>query len=341
MKQQITKPSPARAPEAIRPVASWKTFAGRNRGWIAAGTAAAALAASAVVNRANARRAELRTPPAGKFVEVDGVRLHYVDRGQGTAVVLLHGNGVLLQDFQVSGVLGLAAEHHRIIAFDRPGFGYSERPRSTMWTPAAQADLLTRALARIGVERAVVVGHSWGTMVALAMALDHPEAVAGLVLLSGYYYGTVRPDVVPFSMPAIPVVGDVMANTVSPLAGLLAGPLAVKASFAPASISDKFADFPVAMTLRAAQVRATAADTAMMVPGAIALSRRYRELKLPVVVMAGDGDLIAHVAKHAERVVGDIEDAELRVVPGQGHLFHYAVPDQVVSAIDSVVTRSR
>jgi pimeloyl-ACP methyl ester carboxylesterase len=151
---------------------------------------------SALFNRASARRAEAATPPTGKFVEVDGVRLHYVDRGEGPVVVLFHGDGVMLQDFDVSGVLPLAAEQHRVIAFDRPGYGYSERPRSTIWTPAAQAELIASALKKIGVERAVVVGHSWGTLVALAMALDHPGVVSGLVLLSGYYYGTARPDVI-------------------------------------------------------------------------------------------------------------------------------------------------
>lgn len=315
---------------------SWKRFAGRNRGWIAAGAATAALVGSALFNRASARRAEATTPPAGSFVEVDGVRLRYVDRGQGAAVVLLHGNGVLLQDFEASGVLGLAAEKHRVIAFDRPGFGYSDRPRSRIWTPAAQADLIARALKRLGVERAVVVGHSWGAMAALAMALDHPEAVSGLVLLSGYYYGTARPDVAPASLPAVPVLGDLMAHTVSPLSGRLIGPPAVKASFAPAPVSGKFASLPVAMTLRPSQVRATAADAAMMVPGAVALSRRYGELALPVIVMAGEGDLIAHLGKHAERLVEGVDGAELRVVRGQGHLFHYAVPDQVVAAIGDV-----
>ncbi len=318
---------------------SWRMFVERHGKWLGAGVAVAALAGIAVVNRASARRAEAATPPAGKFVEIDGVRLHYVDRGEGTPVVLLHGNGVLLQDFEVSGVLGIAAERHRVIAFDRPGFGYSDRPRAAVWTPAAQARLIARALEEIGAGPAVVVGHSWGTLVALAMALDHPDAVAGLVLLSGYYYGTARPDVVPASLPAIPVLGDLMANTVSPLAGLLVGPLAVKASFAPAPVPDTFARFPVAMTLRPSQIRATAGDTAMMIPSAICLSRRYGDLDLPIVVMAGEGDLIAHPDTHAERFVGDVASAELRIVPGQGHLFHYAVPEQVVDAVDDVFAR--
>jgi len=324
------------APEPLSVERGWRGAVTDNRGWLIAG---AAVVASAIFNQVNARRAEAAHPPAGRFVEVDGVRLHYVERGIGTPVVLLHGNGVTLQDFDVSGVLGLAAESHRVIAFDRPGFGYSDRPRSTIWTPQAQAAIIVAALGRLGVEKAVVVGHSWGAMVALAMALDHPEHVSGLVLLSGYYYGTARPDVGPFSLPAIPVAGDVLAHTLSPLSGALVGPAVIKASFAPAPVSDKFRDFPLGLTLRPSQVRATAADTALMVPQAARLSRRYGDLAVPLVIMAGAGDLIAHVSRHAERLAGDVAGSELRIVPDQGHLFHYAVPEQVVAAISDVARR--
>ncbi len=325
------KSRPARPKPAPR-----RSFVARNRKWIVAGTTVATLAAAAVYNRKASQRAEAATPPAGKFVEVDGIKLHYVERGAGSPVVLLHGNGVTLQDFEVSGVLALASAGHRVIAFDRPGFGYSERPRSTIWTPSAQAALLARALEQLKVEDAIVVGHSWGTMVALAMALDFPERVAGLVLLSGYYYGTARPDVIPSSLPAIPGLGDVMAHTISPLSGALMGPALLKASFAPAPVSEKFADFPAALALRPSQIRAAAAEAALMIPSAIALSGRYSELSVPVIIMAGQGDLIAHVGKHSERLIEDIPVSALRIVPDQGHLFHYAVPEQVMTAIEDV-----
>jgi pimeloyl-ACP methyl ester carboxylesterase len=74
----------------------------------------------------------------------------------------------------------------------------------------------------------------------------------------------------------------------------------------------------------------------MMVPAAIDLSRRYAELDVRVIAMAGEGDLIAHKDKHSERLVAELKIGELRVVPGQGHLFHYAVPEQVIDAIDEV-----
>lgn len=307
---------------------------------IAAGASAAVLIGSALFNRGSARRAERKTPPRGSFVEVDGVRLHYYDRGSGPPVVLLHGNGVMLQDFEVSGVLDLAAERNRVIAFDTPGFGHSDRPRSTVWTPTAQARLIAMALQKIGIQSVVVVGHSWGTMVALAMALDHPELVDGLVLLSGYYFGSVRLDVPPAALPAIPILGDVMAHTVSPLAGRLMAPAALYASFAPAPVPEQDRRLPLGMLVRPTQVRATAADAALMVPAAVALSRRYHELAAPVIVMAGEGDRIVDPAGQAQRFANQVENAEMRSVPDQGHMFHYAVPGQVVAAVIDVLARA-
>ena len=117
----------------------------RGAGTVLAATAAA-LAASALYNAYRTRRAEREHPPAGRFVEVDGVRLHYLERGAGPPVVLLHGNVVTAEDWVLSGVLDRVAERHRVVAFDRPGYGHSDRPRGSAWTAAEQADLLRRAL---------------------------------------------------------------------------------------------------------------------------------------------------------------------------------------------------
>src|SRR5512133_4209956 len=116
---------------------------------IATAVAVGALAVSAAFNRGRSNQAERDNPPAGKFVEINGVRLHYVERGTGEPLVLLHGNGSMVQDFESSGLIGMAAKKYRVIAFDRPGFGHSERPRSTIWTPEAQADLIHAALRKI------------------------------------------------------------------------------------------------------------------------------------------------------------------------------------------------
>ena len=104
-----------------------------------AGLVAGALAVAMMYVHIRARQAERDHPPQGQFVDVDGVRLHYVERGQGPALVLLHGNGLFASDCELSGLLENAAANYRVIAFDRPGFGYSDRPGSTSGTPEEQA----------------------------------------------------------------------------------------------------------------------------------------------------------------------------------------------------------
>ncbi|XIA63240.1 alpha/beta fold hydrolase [Bradyrhizobium sp. TZ2] len=130
--------------------------------------------------------------------------MHYVERGSGAPLVMLHGNGSLIQDFECSGLIDQAAKNYRVIVFDRPCFGQSDRPRNVVWTPTAQAELIRSALQRLGVPHALVLGHSWGASVAIALALKHPKLVHGLVLASGYYYPTSRPAVIALSAPRCP-----------------------------------------------------------------------------------------------------------------------------------------
>jgi len=304
---------------------------GRARAFVAA---AATLGALALLNHWRARRTERRNPPVGRFVEVDGVRLHYVERGQGQPVVLLHGNGVMMQDFDASGLLELAAREYRVIAFDRPGFGYSERPRGRSWTPSAQAELLHKALRQLGVQRPVLVGHSWGTLVALALALAHPADTSGLVLVSGYYFPSFRADVLLSSPSALPVLGDVLRYTVSPLLGWLMLPRLVRKLFAPSAVPARFtSEFPLGMLVRPAQLGATAGDTALMVPAAADLSGRYGEIAVPVAILAGSGDRIADADAQSKRLHPAIPGSTLQVIEGVGHMLHHDAPRQVLEAI--------
>jgi len=310
------------------------------RGWQAGLLAAGlGLAASYFYVHKKTRQAEAGNPPRGRFVTVDGVRVHYIERGSGPALVLLHGNGVLANDFEYSGLVEKAAQHYRVIAFDRPGFGYTERPRSKVWTPQAQARLLHHALQELGVDSAIVVGHSFGTLVALSMALDAPATVRGLVLLSGYYYPSLRLDVPLLSGPAVPLVGDLMRYTVSPLIGrMLWRPLS-KQVFAPLPVDPRFSHINPWIALRPGQLRAAAADTALMVPAAMALSRRYQDLKVPATIIAGTQDRVVDVGHNSERLDERVPDSALQLQPGVGHMTHYAHPDKVMEAIDAIAAR--
>ncbi|MGA9848251.1 MAG: alpha/beta hydrolase [Roseiarcus sp.] len=306
---------------------------------LAAGAAAVgALALSALVNRQLARNAERDNPPAGQFLEVNGARLHYVERGSGPPLVLLHGNGSMIEDFESSGLIDLAAENYRVIVFDRPGFGHSNRPRNVVWTPAAQAELINSALQQLGVSQAIVLGHSWGASVAVALALKYPKVAQGLVLASGYYYPTPRPDVVALSAPAMPLVGGILGHTLAPILSRLMWPLVMAKIFGPPSVPKKFSGFPKEMALRPSQIRAAAAESALMIPDAFQYRDQYANLTMPVAIVAGDQDRLVDIDAQSARLHCEVPRSTLRRVPGNGHMIHQTATGVVMSAINEVAT---
>jgi pimeloyl-ACP methyl ester carboxylesterase len=293
----------------------------------------ATLTACALINRQLAKKAEQKNPPMGKFIEIDGVRLHYVERGEGESLLLLHGNGSMIQDFECSGLVTLAAKKYRVIVFDRPGYGYSERPRGTIWSPDAQAALIHRALVRLGVSRVTVMGHSWGASVAIALALKHPDVVASLVLASGYYYPAARADVVAQSGPAVPIFGDLMSLTLAPLISRAMWQLSIRNMFGPKPVPAKFRGFPKEMALRPSQIRAGAGESAMMIPDAFAFQGDYESLKMPVVIVAGEEDRVVDVEQSA-RLHRQIAESTFHRLSGAGHMVHQTETNQIMSAIN-------
>jgi pimeloyl-ACP methyl ester carboxylesterase len=303
---------------------------------------AAVLAATAVYNIYRTRKVEHDHPPSGRFITVDGVRLHYLEEGEGPPVVLIHGNVVTAEDYVLSGVFDRVARNHRVIAFDRPGYGYSERPQGSIWTAIEQADLLQEALDQLGIKRPIVVGHSWGALVAMELALGQPDAVSGLVVLGGYYQPTVRADVPLVAPPAIPVVGDVLRYTVAPLMGAALMPLNVKAMFAPLDVPERFKrEFPYGFPVRPGQIRAESQDAVTMVPAVFGMADRIRDLNIPITIIAGTKDGIVDHEEHARWFHEQLPDSVLWLVPGAGHMVHYAAPDEVAEAIEAVSERKR
>lgn len=326
-----SSPAPSTSDDADRPRAIGR--------WIAVAAASAAvLAGCALLVRHQTRRAERLFPAQGRFVTVDGVRLHFTVHGRddrAQTVVMLHGNASLGEDFDISGLTAMAAERYRVIVFDRPGYGHSEPPHGHQWTAEEQADLLHAALRRLGVSHPIVLGHSWGTLVALAMGLRHPQDVGSVVLASGYYFPTLRLDVPLLAWPAVPWVGALMRYTISPLLGRLAWPLMVKHMFAPTAVTREFRQrFPVWMTLRPSQLYAEAAEMVAMGPTTIAMRHRYADLKVPAVLVAGASDRHVNTRWHSARLHERLDRSWLRIVEGCGHMIHHVATGQVMAAID-------
>ena len=301
---------------------------------------AAAGAVAALLNGWLARRAEDRNLPIGRFITVNGIRLHYVDRGSGIPLVLLHGNGSMIEDFKSSGLLDRAARKYRVIAFDRPGFGHSDRPRDIVWTPQLQAQLIAAALTEIGVSKPMILGHSWGALVAVALALQYPREVQALILASGYYFPRARADVVISSPLAMPVIGDVLSYTVSPVLSRLIWPLLLRKIFGPSSVPGKFAGFPEEMAVRPWQLRAAAAESAMMIPAAYRLRKRYQQLHMPVIIVAGDDDRFVESAQ-SRKLHRKLPGSVLRLIPATGHMVHQTATGEILSAVRTAASYRR
>ena len=303
-----------------------------------AAAATLALAGAALFNHAAARRAERKYPPVGKIIDVGGVDVHVVDTGAGPGgdtFVLIHGNASLVQDFLVSGVVELLQANHRVILFDRPGYGYTERPDDREWTAEAQAALLVDACAILGATNPVVVGHSWGVITALAWALGHPGTVARLVLLSGYYYPSGRVDAAMLNLAELPLIRPVFENAIAPLQTRLTGPAGLKMIFAPAETSPKFVDeMPFELMLRPSQIAASARDGAQMPANAARLAARYGELALPMAIAWGDGDLLVDPDSQSARMADETGAATL-VVKDAGHMIHHIDPAAIADFIET------
>lgn len=296
----------------------------------------ASIAALAWYNRRAVRHAEARHPMVGKLIAVDGVRLHFLERGEGRPVVLIHGSDGVLQDFTLPPLFDLIAAEYRAIAFDRPGHGYSERSALGPLRVGMNVRLIHGALRSLGVERPVLVGHSYGGTVALEYALEHPAEVGGLVLLApaAFSLGAAAPLL--FSLPDAPVLGPLLLRALLVPAGrrILRG-TSVPA-FRPDPVPPDFLETMSAYSLRPGQFRSFAEETRWHPLDVQAISHRYAEILAPVTIITGAADVVAPPQLQSYPLHRAIRQSRLVVLPETGHALQYRHPEAVRDAIRQV-----
>jgi pimeloyl-ACP methyl ester carboxylesterase len=270
-----------------------------------------------------------------RFLEVDGSSLHFVIRGSGHPVVLIHGNPGSCQDW--TRLYSQLPTRFCAFAFDRPGHGHSDRSNQNgNVTPEVQARMLNSALGQLGVERPILVGHSWGGALALIYALSYADDVSGLVLLAPAAYES--DDGVSFlsRVPAWPVIGDILNTLFTPLlsARLVRNELA--RAFAPDKIPKRYLRRTLAEWTRPGKVKWYSIDDALLNASLSRFSPRYADLRLPVAIVTGDSDLIVPADENAFRLAEALPHAKLHVLRKAGHQLPLVRPDAVVRAIEMV-----
>jgi len=271
------------------------------------------------------------------FVSTDGIRLHYLSEGEGRPVVFLHGGILDCHDFQ--DVLRVAAERgYRAMAFDRPGYGLSERPKKKI-TPFDQARFIHNALRLLEVEQPIIVGHSWSGLLALAFALMYPKSVSNIVLLAPAMYmeGYPAEHGDPLStLMTSPVIGDWVIRLFlkTPLSKKMTENM-LKQTFAPETPPRGYRERVDTLWFRPGQIKANREDVLAFPPAALKASKRYAEIRHPIAVVVGADDPFG-TKEQALRLKREVPHAKLSIVPHVAHMIPQNHPELVIEAIRAV-----
>jgi pimeloyl-ACP methyl ester carboxylesterase len=300
----------------------------------------AALAVLALVTQAGVVLAQRAHPAKGRMVEVEGGTLHILDIGPrdaaGSPIVMLHGASSNLEVMR-QPVGERLAKRHRVILIDRPGHGWSIRARDEDSTPGIQARMIEEALAKLGVSRAIFVVHSWAGALGTRIALDYPQSVAGLVMLAPVAYpwpgGVGRYN----KIIATPVVGPLLAYTVTLPLGLLLADSASRGVFLPQAMPDGFVrNTATPLLLRPREFIANAHDLVTLKAAVAEQAPRYGEIKAPVTIITGDADKTVSTNIHSRPFAATVPNTKLIVLPGVGHMVQNAVPDLVIAEVEAM-----
>lgn len=284
------------------------------------------IAGLSLYTRSVTRKITQALPAQGQWLDIDGHRVHYVDRGQGPAVVFVHGLSGQLRNFDFLALDELARDH-RLVLIDRPGSGHSLRAPGSDAGIAAQAELVAKVIQRLGLQRPLVVGHSLGGAIALALALNHPQQVRALALIAPLTHHN----------PRVPEPFRGLAIRSRALRGLLAHTLELPAAIATKERVLAFIFGPEApvpdfalrggglLGLRPQNYLGAAEDLNAIGQDLPSLQRRYGELKLPVAVLYGRGDRVLNYREHGEALAAKVPHARLTLVEG-GHMLPVTQP---------------
>ncbi|GAA0471456.1 alpha/beta hydrolase [Alkalibacillus silvisoli] len=286
-------------------------------------------------NRLQFKEAEKQYLPKGDFISVDGIRLHYIQEGVGQPVVFLHGGILSSRDFE-EVVRLTASKGFQAIVFDRPGYGFSERPKSEV-TPIKQAQIIHSAIKELGIsEPVILVAHSWSGSMSLSYAAQYPNDVAGIMTLGAALYKEGYPaedgDVLSKLIKA-PLIGKLMLNTLlkTPLGKRMATVM-VRETFKPELPPKGYIEELYAIAFRPNHFYANREDVLTFPKATLQISKQYSEIKHPVLIIVGEDDPFGTI-EHAKRLNKELPHSNLKIQPKVAHMIPDLHPELVVDNV--------
>ncbi|MEQ1607754.1 MAG: alpha/beta hydrolase [Hyphomonadaceae bacterium] len=271
-----------------------------------------------------------------RFVEAAGVTTHVETWGAGDPVFLIHGASSHIGAW-LPTIVPMLKEQFLVAAYDRPGMGYTtDRPKGSD-TLEMQAKVAAGVIEQLGLKRPIVVAHSWGGAVALRLALDRPDLVGGLALIAPVAYEW--PGGVDWYnyWSSNPLSGWLFNNILAqPFAGasVEAG---MKSAFSPSVPPKGWHDAAqVSLAARPKALRANGEDLVAAKREIMGQQARYREIKVPVAIIVGDGDGVVSPSIHALNLAQALPNARIDVLAGVGHLPQEASPERFRKLFDWV-----
>ncbi len=287
-----------------------------------------------------ARQVEKRLPPRGRFIEIDGARIHYVDEGSGPTLLMIHGLAGQMHNFTHS-LLDRLRSDYRVVILDRPGSGYSTRPPGASAAIGAHAQTISRFCQALGLKRPLIVGHSLGGTIALSLALNHPEQVAGLALIAPV---THQPEHVPppFDGLAIesPLIRRIVAWTLATPLSIANRNLALTTLFGPQSVPPDFATRGGGLlNLRPCSFIGASCDLVSSHQDLADMPARYKNLTVPLGILYGTDDRILDPAVHGQALAAKLPNVDLELIEGGGHMILISSADRSAKFIARMAQR--
>ena len=280
--------------------------------------------------------AEKNVPITGQILDIDGLNMHGYIEGDGSQdIVFIHGALANLRDW-VFAARSLSKRDNRFIYIDRPGFGYSERDNSE-WDAERQAEQARAYVKKFNAKNLILVGHSWGALVAMSWAAKYPEEVKGVISISGVnmpFSGVskIANDTGLFSLAYelyfTNVARKVDSGSIEKFAGRMFKPQDIPKAYLAYLGSD--------LSRRLSTIKANKSDVSVTSEALDKNFAFYDHMEMPIEIIHGEKDFLLPVKSQAVAFHEVIPNSRLHMLPTVGHMAHHFASKEISDSISYI-----